>query len=142
MSALVILAMLFSFVNISPALAAMGEWTPTGVLTQARSDHTATLLGNGLVLVVGGYNNSYLSSAELYNPTSGIWTSTGALIDGCAYYTATLLVNGKVLVVGGLGSSGALSSAELYDPTTGIWTATGALAQARWLPARCDRISR
>ena len=128
----VLFILVFILAQVMPAYAA-GSWISTGALTQGRSDHTATLLGNGQVLVVGGFNNSYLSSAELYDPTTGIWTATGALTGVRAYYTATLLGNGQVLVVGGLGSGGALSSVELYDPATGIWTATGALAQARWL---------
>jgi N-acetylneuraminic acid mutarotase len=48
---------------------ALGVWLPTGSLLQARRNHTATLLNNGRVLVVGGENGTtrpYLASAELY----------------------------------------------------------------------------
>jgi hypothetical protein len=42
-------------------------------LTTARDEHTATLLPNGKLLVVGGYDSSgvVLSSAELYVPAAG-----------------------------------------------------------------------
>jgi hypothetical protein len=35
-------------------------------MTVAGLDHTATLLGNGMVLVAGGFSGAPLSSAELY----------------------------------------------------------------------------
>src|SRR5947209_8060448 len=81
----------------------------------ARVEHTATLLSSGKVLVSGGFNGSYLSGAELYDPATGSWSSTGSLTTARREHTATLLPSGKVLVSGGLGSSGSLSSAELYD---------------------------
>ncbi len=83
--------------------------------------HTATLLPSGKVLITGGYNDGdLLSSAELYDPTSGMWSSTGSLATARYLHTATLLPNGKVLVVGGANSSGFLSSAELYDVGLGF----------------------
>ena len=91
------------------------SWVTTIPMTTAREYHTATLLSNGKVLVAGGFNGGYLSSAELYDPATGTWTATGTLTTERGYHTATLLSNGKVLVAGGYGSSGYLSSAELYD---------------------------
>ena len=89
----------------------------------------------GKVLVAGGYignGSSDLSSAELYDPTTGTWTNTGSLNVARSENAATLLPNGKVLVVGGQGNtSSSISSAELYDPTTGTWTNTGSLNTGR-----------
>ncbi len=50
------------------------SWVPTGSMITARELHTATLLQSGKVLVAGGDNRGYLSSAELYDPSSGTWT--------------------------------------------------------------------
>lgn len=113
-----------------------GNWSTTGALANTCYSHTATLLANGKVLVVGGgYNvSSYLSSAELYDPSTGTWRATGVLANARSRHTATLLNNGKVLVVGGdssiNGNTTWLSSAELYNPSTGNWSTTGALANA------------
>ena len=114
-----------------------GSWTPTGSMLEARYDHTATLLPNGMVLVAGGArtNGAGLASSELYDPVTGTWTTTGNMSAPRVYHTATLLANGKVLVAGSfVGSSEgviALASAELYDPATGSWTPTGSMDQTR-----------
>ncbi len=81
-----------------------GTWANTGSLNTARTDHTATLLPNGQVLVAGGLDASStpLASAELYNPATGTWTATGSMSDARQGHTATLLPNGEVLVVGGI----------------------------------------
>jgi WD40 repeat protein len=117
-----------------------GTWTAAGSLNTARYIHTATLLTNGKVLVVGGIDSTVnpTASAELFDPASGAngtWTATPdfpTTVDG---HTATLLSNGKVLVAFGGDKSGfALNSSQLFDPaggTNGTWTATGTLNPAR-----------
>ena len=84
-----------------------------------RAFHTATLLSNGMVLLVGGLNQKYLDSAELYNPATGKFTATsGALNIARAYHTAILLASGQVLITGGYDGIDYLDTAELYDPST------------------------
>lgn len=116
-----------------------GTWSLTGNLNLARAGHTATLLSNGKVLVVGGSGEcvisvgcSFHNSAELYDPATGTWSLTGTLNLARAGNTATLLADGKVLVVAGVKDTcipfcSILNSAELYDPTTGTWSVTGSL---------------
>ena len=119
---------------ISPAAAqadAQG-WSYTCSLNQARAHHTATLLSDGKVLVIGGFvgGSSSTNIAELYDPLTGTWSVTGSLNTLRADHTATLLLNGKVLVVGGVGGSpvaGVLASSELYDPSTRTLSLTGSL---------------
>ena len=71
----------------------------TGGMSVARSDATATLLNNGMVLIAGGMaSGNYLSEAELYNPASGTFTVTGSLNAARELHSATLLNNGMVLM--------------------------------------------
>jgi hypothetical protein len=93
----------------------------------ARATHTATLLGNGQVLIAGGFKTANIASAELYDPTADTFTATGSLSVPRASHTATLLASGKVLLVGGA----ATAITELFDPAAGTCSATGNLVTAR-----------
>ncbi len=114
-----------------------GIWRSTGSLAVSRYQHTASLLPSGKVLVAGGINsidatNTFLESAELFDPTTGMWQAAGTLHTWRAEHTATLLPSGEILVVGGVNSVGCLASVEVFDPITGgIWQGTGDLATPR-----------
>jgi len=77
-------------------------------LNQGRRAHTATLLPNGDVLAVGGYQSAHgccfagvLTSAELRDAVTGAWSLAGQMSVPRAAHTATLLPSGAVLVAGG-----------------------------------------
>jgi hypothetical protein len=86
-------------------------------MTTGRENASATLLGNGRVLLAGGGNPSALTSAELYDPASNSWRATGSM-NAPAGSAAALMQDGRVLVAGG-------GTGDVYSPATGTWTATG-----------------
>jgi hypothetical protein len=120
---------------------ATGLWQSAGTLTERRISAPAIVLGNGLVLVAGGFNpkdyRAYLDSAELYNPATNTWRPTGAMTTRRTSFALTLLADGRVLVAGGYQAhpSGSgllyLSSAEIYDPATERWTAVASMSTTR-----------
>jgi len=57
----------------------LGQWDRHPQYVHARSFATATLLPNKQVLVVGGFTDVNLASAELYDPGTGVWTQTGSM---------------------------------------------------------------
>ncbi len=110
-------------------------FTPTGDMNVPRAHHTAVLLNNGMVLIVGGYPESGqepLASAELYDPATGTFNLTGSMSTARAQAKAVRLNNGKVLIVGGTSATAAIASAELYDPATGIFTPIVSMNESRY----------
>jgi N-acetylneuraminic acid mutarotase len=113
------------------------QWSPGKPLAQPRSDHTATLLPDGSVLVVGGFSvSAEVGSAERYDPETDSWSSAGSLVTPRAGHTAVLLPNGLVLIAGGLATNANgrvvdVKTAELYDPATNGWKPAGNLETAR-----------
>jgi hypothetical protein len=89
-----------------------------GVMGSDRFGHTATLLGDGRVLLAGGSETEAgpaLNTAEVYDPVSMQFTGTkGPMRSARKGHSATLLANGRVLLAGGTEGD----YAEIYDPAT------------------------
>ena len=100
-----------------------GVWTVTGTLNQKRSSHTATLLADGRVLVVGGWdeNSNALNTTELYDPATGQWSASGSMNYPRAEHRSTRLQNGKVLVTGGMAASSTYRSTSVAGSPGGLW---------------------
>jgi hypothetical protein len=114
---------------------ATGTFTATDAMSEVRTEHTATLLASGKVLVAGGTADNV---AELYDPDAGTFSATGQLMVGGRWgCTATLLKDGTVLIAGGRDSEDVfdafpLNDAELFNPTAGNFTATGSMTEFRY----------
>jgi hypothetical protein len=115
----------------------LGSWTVasnfSGVGSGARFA-ASTVVYNGYVYIMGGYNGSYLSDT-IYSKinadgTLGAWVATtnfSAVGSGIRDYHTSVVYNGYVYVMGG--SNGSSLSDSLYAPvnadgTLGAWTAT------------------
>jgi hypothetical protein len=112
-----------AFLATPTTAAQSARWVATGPLNVPRHAHTATLLGDGSVLVVGGHGpDGALASAERYEPMTGRWRVVASPAVARDNQTATLLFGGKVLVVGGS------ERPEIYDPVADTWTTTAGTA--------------
>ncbi|MDH5527575.1 MAG: PKD domain-containing protein [Nitrospirota bacterium] len=130
--------------KIVPAVAVATEgFYPSGDLITGRAQHTATLLTDGRVLVVGGRGASQneLSSSEIYDPGTQTFSAgpylnqvvspyspTAPNIGPRAFHSATRVSNGKVLVAGGQYQDAAQSNQSVahhtvlvFDPSLNIW---------------------
>jgi hypothetical protein len=97
------------------------RFAATGAMHVAREAHTAAVLRDGRVLVVGGRNarGGVLASAEVYDPRTGRFTPAGRLRLARQKHAAVTLRDGSVLVVGGSDArdaSGRRATAEIFDP--------------------------
>jgi hypothetical protein len=96
-------------------------------MVEVRYQHTATLLQDGRVLLVGGIGirqnaTAVINTAEVYNPVSGTCTAVGSLSTPRYCHTATILPDGKVLVAGGSSGAEPLDTTEIFDPATNTFS--------------------
>ena len=117
--------------------AAGGTWSAAQDLPggAGRYGMTATTLGDGSVLVLGGNNgapdgSAALSTAVIYSTATG-WSAITSMQAARFDHAAVLLADGRVLVAGGCNTDTALASAEIFDPATRQWKPTGSMLAAR-----------
>lgn len=120
---------------------AEGSFSTAAALLMPRAGHTATLLPNGKVLLVGGTPSwpptaAVATSAEFYDPATNTFSATGSMAFARrGGHAATLLSDGRVLVTGGddvnVQSAPGRVEAEIYDPNTGRFAPTGPMTKAR-----------
>jgi hypothetical protein len=97
-----------------------GSFAPGPRLTVARDGHTATLLRNGEVMLVGGWRAegaAPLASAELCSLTR--CRVVARLATGRGGHRAVRLGHGGLLVIGGDALGGVVGTVELYDRRRG-----------------------
>jgi hypothetical protein len=111
-------------------------------LAEGRSGHSATRLGDGTVLIIGGGTQFWSVlplTAELWDPATERFRPAGSLAVGRHGHSATLLADGRILVAGGYATPNGdadviLTSAEVWDPRTETFSTTGSLNLARANP--------
>lgn len=97
---------------------AIGTFSEVGRMLRPRSQHQATLLGDGTVLLSGGRSETDGTLAsptvEAFNPATG--TSRLTFSDRTTRYlhAAVLLENGEVLVLGGSEGGGPITISERF----------------------------
>ncbi|HET6436573.1 MAG TPA: kelch repeat-containing protein [Anaeromyxobacter sp.] len=134
-----------TFVEGPRMVAAFGRW-----------QHSATLLDDGRVLLVGGRDNNCetsclyasLGTAEIYDPATGRFAATGSLRVSRFGHAAIRLPGGQVLVLGGTTTedlgvpSDQVTLAESWDPTTGEFSPAGATLEGRSFAAVAELLDR
>jgi hypothetical protein len=96
-----------------------------GALREWRYNPVVSVLADGRVLVAGGRaKKKWLTSSEIFDPTSGRSRRVGAIGQERALHTTVKLKDGRVLVVGG-----GAAPIELFDPARNAWRVAGRIKQ-------------
>lgn len=80
---------------------ASGAWMPAASLLQGRTDHTATVLNNGIIMITGGYNASNRLRCMV---------DSDSLEEDCWH-----IANPATAIAQGAGNHGYLDGAEFFD---------------------------
>jgi hypothetical protein len=79
-----------------------GTFSTVGSMSVPRQNHTASLLPNGRVLIVGGNSGgASLSSSEFFDPSTNSFSSSASMTIGRIGHMASEIFNGNILIVGG-----------------------------------------
>ena len=105
---------------------ATGEFVKTGGMGDDRQFHSAVLLDDGRVLVIGGrgrrlgaMRGAVHTSAEVYDPETEEWAPTGSMSVQRRTPIVGLLPDGTVLAGGARDISETIQkTAEIWDPLT------------------------
>jgi len=104
-------------------------------LSEKRASHSATLLPNGKVVIIGGMerNGVFFDTAEIFDPeTNKFIVSKSKMNMARVGHTATLLPDGKILIVGGWSNRDTPeASAEIYDSQADSFTAIRGINRKR-----------
>ncbi|MBM3976472.1 MAG: hypothetical protein FJ299_05730 [Planctomycetes bacterium] len=128
---------------------ATNTWSAGPNMPKPRVGHTATLLGNGQVLIAGGIELTNLiiivvpdfsADCRRYNPATNTMSSAAAIPGARGLHAATRLSNGNAAIAGGVDgdpvllSFTVLSSVRIYNATTNAWTSVADMTNPRVYP--------
>jgi galactose oxidase-like protein/Kelch motif protein len=119
--------------NVDVYLPVDRKWSSASRMIDARSDHAATTMLNGNVIVIGGNQGPrLLQSVEIYDVKDDRWLRASPLPEPRTSHSAFTLRDGRVLVAGGIVPSGsATDTTWIYNPPSDQWSEGPRMTLAR-----------
>ncbi|CAG8809760.1 5662_t:CDS:2, partial [Gigaspora margarita] len=105
------------------------SWVANALPTQpiGRQYHTATLVPDGRIIMIGGIFNPNMSQLDIYDTISNQWSQKVTLngsVSGRWSHTATLATDGKsIIIFGGVSNNtNTISGISILNLTNYVWT--------------------
>jgi hypothetical protein len=118
-------------------------------MNAARAGHGASVMGDGRVLITGGFATldfnllnslgTLLGSTEIFDPATGTFAPGPTMAEPRAWHSSTTLTNGQVLIAGGLALLPLVNvptvsaTAYRFNPASGSFGLPATLAGGRFL---------
>lgn len=96
------------------------DWN-SDTIQSPRAGHTATLLSNGQLFLIGGNGDN--SNTEIYDPNNSMATFSAPLQVNRYFHTSTILEDKQIVIVGGIEYSSQLTSqkVEVYNSDNNVF---------------------
>eukprot|EP00729_Bicosta_minor_P017862 gene17862-32263_t len=108
------------------------SWSSVRDMPGARSSFGMVTIEGGRVVVIGGYNGSWLKSVLVYNVRANSWATLKDLPEARNNFGCANVGTEKIVIVGGQTFGDRyLKSARLYDIPTNTWSALSDLPETR-----------
>jgi large repetitive protein len=102
------------------------KWAEVGSMHAVRSEASAVLMGNGDLLVAGGWsNNAVVRTVEIFDPVSNRFSSASDMATARSRAAIYQFQPGQILIAGGMSSQGEVTSAEIYTSASNTWSDAG-----------------
>jgi len=128
----------------------VAQTTTTLTMGSARAGHGASVMGNGRVLITGGFRTLSLSdplalfagiqaTTEIFDPATNAFAPGPTMLEARALHSSTTLTNGNVLIAGGLSLIPIIniptvsSTAYRFNPATNSFGLPAFISGARFL---------
>ena len=106
------------------------QYTTLTPMITARNSNHASVVHDGKLFVMGGYNRGNLHSVECLDLETGQWSEMAPMITPRCNHSSAVL-GGKIYVAGGDPMHTVGTLVECFDPDTNQWTAVASMNTGR-----------
>ena len=108
-------------------------WTPAGTMSSPHLDGLFGVLGDGRVIVAGGFDSpgAQTVAVDVFDPRTDTWSPGSPLPESRLFAATATLPDGDLLVAGGVVGGTQTASALRYDMASDTWQPTAAMNAPR-----------